>query len=282
MSVAGKLRAHFCAVNGGRGDASVRRSRIPLSKTYCILMTPRSGSTWLTRRIARLDVLSCPDEYFNADIFADTLKYNPGCDVYEVFDVIAAKNRTCDGLFGLEISYFDLEELELEAKLLELMVGEKYFFYLNRRNFVAQAISLYTAVESNVFHSFQTQRSSRREAPYDDDKIMYWLCHILQQEFGFRQWTTANNVRPVRLRYEELCDDIDAVIARMAEHMGVDLRGIEAHDTPQTERITAGCARDYERQFRDAHEEFCRKWEAVRGTQPCIYPGDAPAPPGSG
>lgn len=242
-------------------------------------MTPRSGSTWLTRRIARLDRLSCPDEYFNTDVFADTLKYNPGRDVYEVFDVIAQKNRTRDGLFGLEISYFDLEELELEAKLLELMVGEKYFFYLNRRNFVAQAISLYTAVESNFFHSFQSPGGARarREAPYDDAKIMFWLCHILQQEFGFRQWMTANNVRPLRLRYEELCDDIDAVIARMAAHMGVDLSGVKAHETPQTERITAGCALDYERRFRDTHGEFCRKWEALRGTQPCVYPGAASA-----
>lgn len=277
MSVDGKLRAHFDAFNGRLGAAPVRRPRTALDKTYCILMTPRSGSTWLTRRVARVDVLSCPDEYFNTEIFAATLKYNPGRDIYEVFDIIAAKNRTRHGLFGFEISYFDLEELELEAKLTELMVGEKYFFYLNRRNFVAQAISLYTAVESKIFHSFQATGEPRREAPYDDNKIMFWICHILQQEFGFRRWMEANKVTPMRLRYEELCADIDAVIGKMADLVGVDLSGVEARSTPQTERVTASCADDYERRFRNAHWEFCRKWEAVRGTQPCPFTGVAPA-----
>lgn len=277
MSVESKLRAHFNSLNPSRGAERSARERPTLSKTYCILMTPRSGSTWLTRRIARLDRLSCPDEYFNTDVFADTLKYNPGRDVYEVFDVIARKNSTQSGLFGFEISYFDLEELELEARLLDIMVGEKHFFYLNRRNFVAQAISLYAAVESNVFHSFQAADGGRRrEAPYDDAKIMFWACHILQQEHGFHRWIMANGVKPMRLRYEELCDDIDAVIGRMAGHMGVDLSGAEAHATQETERVTADFARDYERRFRDTHAEFCRKWEAVRGTEPCPFTGPAP------
>jgi trehalose 2-sulfotransferase len=279
MSVDGKLRAHFNVFSSDPSVALVQRARTALDKTYCILMTPRSGSTWLTRRIARLDVLSCPDEYFNTEVFGDTLKYNRGRDVYEVFDVIARKNRTQKGLFGFEISYFDLEELELEAQLLDLMVGEKFFFYLNRRNFVAQAISLYTAVESKIFHNFQpmSEPQSRRDVPYDADKIMFWVCHILQQEFGFHQWMTANNVKPMRLRYEELCADIDAVIVKMALHLGVDLRGVEAHPTPQTERVTADCAGEYERRFRNAHWEFCRKWEAVRGTEPCPFTGVAPA-----
>jgi LPS sulfotransferase NodH len=279
MSVDGKLRAHFNAFNRGHSVAPARRPRVALNKTYCILMTPRSGSTWLTRRVARLDVLSCPDEYFNTEVFGDTLKYNPGRDVYEVFDIIAEKNRTQDGIFGFEISYFDLEELELEAKLLDLMVGEKSFFYLNRRNFVAQAISLYAAVESKIFHSFQVTGDARprREVPYDDNKIMFWACHILQQEFGFRQWMTANNVRPMRLRYEELCDDIDAVIGKMAEHLGVNSRGAESLPIPQTERMTADWAGEYERHFRQGYGEFCRKWEAARGTQPCHFTGVAPA-----
>jgi trehalose 2-sulfotransferase len=283
MAIESKFRAHFNAFNGERAGVPAGRGRPALSKTYCILMTPRSGSTWLTRRIARLDRLSCPDEYFNTDVFADTLRYNPGRDVYEVFDIIARKNRTQDGLFGLEISYFNLEELELEAKLLDLMIGDKYFFYLNRRNFVAQAISLYTAVESKIFHSFQAggDEQRRREVPYDDAKILFWAGHILQQEFGFHQWMAANGVKPVRLRYEELCEDIDAVIGRMADHMGVNLDGVEAHPTEETQRITADSAGSYERRFRNAHAEFCRKWEAVRGTEPCHFTGVAPILQGS-
>jgi len=88
----------------------------------------------------------------------------------------------------------------------------------------------------------------------------------------------ANDVKPMRLRYEELCADIDAVIGRMAGHLNVDLRGVEARPTPQTERITTASAGEYERRFRNAHWEFCRKWEAMRGTAPCPFTGVAPVP----
>jgi LPS sulfotransferase NodH len=200
MSYEGKLRAQFIAFHGGRPAAArYERPKLPVRKTYCVLITPRSGNTWLSRRISRLDVLSCPEEYFIAEEFASTLEYNPGHDIYEVFDIVAQKNCTCDGLFGFEMSYFDLEEFEREAPLIDVMLGERHFFYLNRRNFVAQAISLHTAVESRVFHTFGKAgaRQPRPTVPYDDDKIMYWVCHILQQEFGIRQWLRANKIKPV-------------------------------------------------------------------------------------
>lgn len=280
MPPPGKLRAQFDAFYRGRGPAPLpaRRPRVALDKTYCILMTPRSGSTWLTRRIARFNVLSHPDEFFNVNLFGATLQHNPGRDVYEVFDIVAKKNRTCDGVFGFEISYFDLEELELEAKLLDLMVGEKHFFYLNRRNFVAQAISLYMAVESNFFHSFTAagEAQQRREVPYDDSKVLYWVCHILQQEFGIGQWTRRNDIKPMRLRYEELLEDIDGAIGRMADLIGVDLNGAPTRTLPETARITADCAAAYEQRFRALHPDFCRKWEAARGAEPCPFTGVAP------
>jgi trehalose 2-sulfotransferase len=276
MSSDGKLSAQFAAFHGDRSAASrYERPTLPIRKTYCILITPRSGSTWLSRRISRLDVLSCPEEYFIAEEFDSTLEYNPGRDIYEVFDIVAQKNCTSDGLFGFEMSYFDLEEFEHEARLVDVMLGERYFFYLSRRNFVAQAISLHTAVESRVFPTFGAAGASqpRPAVPYDDDKIMYWVCHILQQEFGIRQWLRANKIRPVTLCYEELLEDIDSAVARIARHLGVDLAGARALPTPQTEKLAAARALDFERRFRNRHWDFCREWEATRGTAPCFFAG---------
>jgi trehalose 2-sulfotransferase len=275
MSFDGKLRATFDSFHGKRrARARYRRPKLPIERTYCILITPRSGSTWLCHRIARLDVLSCPDEYFIADEFINTLQYNPGRDIYEVFDIVAKKNCTNTGIFGFKMSYFDLEEFEKEAKLLDVMIGDKYFFYLSRRNFVAQAISLYAAVESQIFHVFgDGPKQARPDIAYDDDKIMYWACHILQQEYGIQQWLDTNQVKPVQLHYEELLNDVDGVIARIADQLGVDLTGAPTLDIPQTEKIANGNAADFERAFRRNHSDFCRFWEVVRGTAPSPYTG---------
>jgi trehalose 2-sulfotransferase len=273
MSHDGKLHAHFIALRGGGDAPRYQRQQPPtVHKTYCILITPRSGSTWLTRRIARLAVLSCPEEYFNVEEFGNTLKFNPGRDIYEVFDIVAHKACTNTGIFGFEMSYFDLEEFEREAPLLDVMLGKRYFFQLSRRNFVAQAISLYTAVESRVFHAYSgAGRPQRAAIPYDDDKIMYWLCHILQQEYGTQRWLRTNRIEPFQLWYEELLDDIDGAIARIARHLDVDLSTAKKIDIPQTERITTDEACGYEIEFRGRHWQFCGKWEAMRGTAPCLY-----------
>jgi LPS sulfotransferase NodH len=278
MSYAGKLRAHFTAfAEAPVLDQPYQRSDLPVTKTYCILITPRSGSTWLCQRIARRNVLSCPQEHFIADEFANTLTFNPGRDIYEVFDIIARKNATNTGLFGFKLSYFDLEEFEREAPLLDVMPGEKHFVYLSRRNFVAQAISLYIAVESQVFHAYDLESAppERPEIPYDDSKIMYWASHILQQEYGIRRWLTANQIEPVLLSYEELLDDIDAAIAKIADSLGVDLAAAPTLATPQTEPVTADYAAAYERAFRRDHGDFCRRWERLRGIAPCFYAGAA-------
>lgn len=274
MSLDGKLRTQFAARNQIAplaGPPQPERGRI--AKSYCILITPRSGSTWLSRRIERLAVLSCPDEFFNTEEFANTLKFNPGNNIREVFDRVAAKNCTNTGIFGFEISYFDLEEFEKEVCLLDVMPGERHFFYLNRRNFVAQAISLYTAVESRVFHLYDRggEPAPSRQVPYDDDRILYWACHILQQEYGIRRWLARNRITPVRLCYEELREDIDGAVARIADALGVDLSSAQPRDVAQTMPITAAWAGAYEDRFRERHWEFCRKWEALRGTAPCPY-----------
>ena len=73
------------------------------------------------------------------------------------------------------------------------------------------------------------------------------------------------------LCYEALLEDIDGAIARIARHLGVDLAGARTLPTLQTEKLAAAWAEDFERRFRDRHWEFCREWEAVRGTAPCLF-----------
>ncbi|NIV10795.1 MAG: hypothetical protein GWN62_05760, partial [Aliifodinibius sp.] len=62
--------------------------------------------------------------------------------------------------------------------------------YLTRRNLAAQAVSLYKATASNVFH---TNIKHEREAlhklemlEYDFKKIQRWYWHIALQEQGWK------------------------------------------------------------------------------------------------
>lgn len=68
---------------------------------------------------------------------------------FDVLTTATARASDC----GSTRPDFNLEEPELEAELLDIMMGEKYFSYLGRRNFVAQPVPRYTAVESRIIQS---------------------------------------------------------------------------------------------------------------------------------
>ncbi|HEV2301710.1 MAG TPA: hypothetical protein VGR91_09100 [Stellaceae bacterium] len=99
---------------GSGTNASTKAAGDFPTATYCILITPRSGSTWLTREMARRDVLSTPDEYFNLEELPNGSKNNPACSLPDYFAVISnnltfsnsrRKLRCLNLWLGINISY---------------------------------------------------------------------------------------------------------------------------------------------------------------------------------
>ena len=251
-----------------------------IKKTYAILMTPRSGSTWLTHEIASYETLSHPDEYFIAEIFDQAILHNGSSNIYEYYDVVSNKMSSGEGIFGFEISYFDLDELEAEADLLSLMTGEKYFIYLTRDNFVSQAISMHIAKESGIYHSTNSEDASallvRANVPYNAEKIRYWCSHILQQEYGFKTWLASRNIDFLKIQYEDMIADMTEVVQRIASHVEVELPAQSSPDAPRTVSVAAAYSDHYEQQFRLEHSEWCSHWTKNRGQLPCNF--EAPWP----
>jgi LPS sulfotransferase NodH len=244
------------------------RERPGPNKVYCILITPRSGSTWLSQEIARLEVMSHPDEYFLTEQFHDALLDNPCKDLKEYYEIVSKKRMTESGVFGLEISFFDLEELEREVQLFDLLPKDRHFVYLSRRNFVAQGVSLYLAIETRRFHSLRepdTPDGRERPARYDGQAIKYWTAHILDQEYSIEQWMQAHDVTPLRVSYEDMLQNMDAVIAKIAEWIGVDVDvNRERLPLPSPRRLYSGVNREFEARFREENRAWCDEWDEFR------------------
>jgi LPS sulfotransferase NodH len=249
------------------------RKNSRVKKTYAILMTPRSGSTWLTHEIASYQRLSCPDEYFNPLLIHNIIEKNGSRNIGECFDIVSTNMSTAGGVFGFEITYFSLLEIEEEADLLSLMLGEKFFFYLTRKNFVAQAISLFVAQETGLFHLTNQENpemlAQRPEISYDGEKIMSWCGHILQQEYGFQKWIAERNLHVVPIIYEEMVENIKAVIEKIADHIGEKLPAAPSQNAPKTTRMTPDYASTYESRFRSENTAWCMFWEQQRGLEEC-------------
>jgi LPS sulfotransferase NodH len=264
------------------------RDRPGPNKVYCILFTPRSGSTWLSREIARLGDMSHPDEYFLADEFRNSLPENPCKNIKEFYELVSKKKMTLDGIFGFQISFLDLGEIEIEVKILDLLPIDRYFIYLNRQNFVAQGVSLHLAYETRRFHSLwepDTPDGRERPARYDGQMIKYWTANILYQEYGIEQWLQAHDVTALRVSYEDLLPNIDAVIAKIAQWIGVDVdfTGLR-RPIPSPTRLYSDVNREFEARFREENRAWCDEWAALRGRVECTaeWPSAGSAPPESG
>ncbi|MGC2414661.1 MAG: Stf0 family sulfotransferase [Stellaceae bacterium] len=245
------------------------RERPGPTKVYCILFTPRSGSTWLTQEIGRLSVMSYPLEYFNADEFHNSLVEYPCANLREYYDVVSKKHRTMDGLFGFEIGYWHLAELEKDLQLLNLLPESRKFIYLKRQNFVAQGVSLYLATETRRFHSFTTPKTpDEKEHPvsYIGPMIKAWIAHILYQEYAIEQWLQARDLTALRITYEEMFPDIEGVIAKIAQWIGVDVDFNRPRlPIPSPTRLYSDVNREFEDRFRQENREWCDEWTTLRG-----------------
>ena len=145
-------------------------------KPYCILFTARSGSTYLSEELYRTKTLGRPEEPFNLDIIEDALKLEKfTLDAY-INGVLRPENLSLSTkkIFGFKINWPQLQELTGVLKLEDIFANDITWFKLTRKNIVAQAISLYIADQSNIFHSpdIKDKNISKSDSiEYDKAKI---------------------------------------------------------------------------------------------------------------
>jgi LPS sulfotransferase NodH len=212
------LRASTCS-------AAAARSRL-----YVILLTPRSGSTWLTELLIGAGYLGAPQEWFN-DGWIYSEEPALGClppklrglsDVNDYLDAIVDEGR---GVAGLELSVFQAEML---GDLMDGPVDPNWLtavFYLRRRDLFSQAVSLYRSVASGRFHSYQNsadQIEAFNSTPFDLEKLIEWLNFLILCEKKFAEAFERYRLRPIDLFYEDLVRDPLAMVQKIASAIGVE------------------------------------------------------------
>lgn len=195
------------------------------TRSYAIFFVARSGSTWLADLLSRQLDLGKPREYLNinlvgrfaAEMNADTLA--------DYLALLRRKRITANGVFGIKLDVSQLSTLTAELPFAEAFHGHVWF-YLRRRNFVAQAISQYKAMASGLHHRrrndppAEQQRLEREHARvrYDADAIARRLRDIVAKENLGERLMAQFAVQPTRLIYEEMLaarpDEVVGIVRR--------------------------------------------------------------------
>jgi len=191
---------------------------------YIIAMTPRSGSSYLCDMMTRTGRFGVPGEYLNKNFLPKILTAIPADNADDYIHRVFTKKKTRNGISGLKASWFQFEPFFDEVKDTEYLKNSR-FIYLRRRDVIMQAISLYKATKTDVFHTNvehgERQIKALKKLKYDFKGIEKWRQHILRQEQGWDEFFFENRVFPLDLFYEEIEEDILRVMKRIATFVGV-------------------------------------------------------------
>lgn len=248
----------------------IRRRAEPATQRHVIFFTPRSGSSWLHAAVRATQALGEPNEFFNPAFIRSIGRRLQANTLEEFFDAILRAKKTPNGVFTLEVTYFQFIRIGDRAAFFRHLPPTSPSVLLVRENIVAQAISLYKAVETEVFHanvaSPDAIRRSQAFDAYDGGKILNWVRHIRQQERGFEELFAEHGIAPLRLSYERMFAPHTDPVGLIADHFGVDLSAdANAGGEANGHRPLASASnREFERRFRAEHGPFLGALERER------------------
>jgi LPS sulfotransferase NodH len=237
--------------------------------SYLVCATQRSGSTLLCELLKGSEVAGVPDEYFEAlrttglprqprqyfpdpvpaDIAERLAPTEPGRpeqpgDFEGWFTYVLQRGTSRNGVFGAKMmwNYFDdfrsrVKELPglgdiTFSQALDIIFPQLRIVFVRRRNKVAQAVSLWKAIQTQ-------QWRNEDESSRDDPSVEYHypaLKHLVNElhlwDARWEDWFHATGREPIRVIYEDFVDTRAATLGRVLDALGIDPREPDSHTGP--------------------------------------------------
>src|SRR4051794_29944493 len=227
--------------------------------SYFVCATQRSGSTLLCELLKGTEVAGVPDEFFEgrratglprqpreyfedpefADIAARLAPLDPGRpespgEFAGWFSYVLQRGTSHNGVFGSKMmwNYFDdfrarigelpgLEGLTFNEAL-DAVFPQLKIIFVRRRDKVAQAVSLWKAIQTQQWRDDGAHAESLTEAEYDFRAIDPLLKQLHREDANWEDWFHATGREPIRVIYEEFAESRAATVGRVLDELGVD------------------------------------------------------------
>jgi trehalose 2-sulfotransferase len=185
--------------------------------TYLIFFTARSGSSWLASRLRSTGLMGDPDEWLNPDFWELNRTRFKARSASEYILSLRSERCTSNGVFGCQLSGGQLKIWG--SSVLDYLRPISRSFCLFRRDIVAQAVSLYSAVTTQRFHIQRDEEMQPTIPPFSGDAISGWLRHLLHEEIWLAGLFSKRELLPQCLWYEDLVNRMDDVISSMCQQV---------------------------------------------------------------
>ncbi len=252
--------------NSGSGAVPVPRVE---GLAVLVCATQRSGSTLLCELLKGSEVAGVPDEFFEAlrstGLPRQPRQYFEAPEVQDIaerlppvdpgrperpgefagwFDYAVHRGTTPNGVFSSKVmwNYFD----DFRARVRELPGMENLMFnqalhsifpdlrvvFVRRRDKVAQAVSLWRAIQTQRWRDAEDARSETPEAQYDYRAIKHLVEELHRWDAKWEDWFNATGRQPVRVIYEEFVGARAATLGRVLDALGIPPRELTGDKGP--------------------------------------------------
>ncbi len=192
-----------------------------------IAMTARTGSTHLCAAIEAAGETGAVGEIFNprGPIEAGKHRYQVGLFDGYMRALYAASGR----ILAFKTAWVDFAPL---AGGYNALFPELRVIYLNRKDEIAQAVSLYRALISQHWHRKTGAPAPAADAlPFDLDHICRILENLQDEKRQWEAFFSRNHLQPARLNYEDFSSDIKTALQFVTAQTGLPLHMDMTADT---------------------------------------------------
>ncbi len=226
---------------------------------YAMLITPRSGSTFLTHALSKTKRVGIPQEWFNHDSLHKVIAGSGAPDIRTYIDFLLRSKKTENGIFGVQFSWPQWKTLSDAIDFQEHVKKTIIWFSLRRRNVVAQAVSLHMAVETGIFHSYQLQSDGDEKfeaVKYSRTKIKNFVKTLVDQESAIERYFVQHNIVAVNLFYEDVIGSERAAIDLFRNVLRVRYNPTAADLINPISRVSTDINTQFENRFREEEAAF--------------------------
>jgi len=248
-------------------------SEYGISTPYVIFITGRCGSTLLSNLIKDTHLAGAPEEYFNVDnISRLNRRYRAKSFLSYLQNIV--ESSKCRGRFGSEIDWWQLRQLDLIFGFSGIFPPAKTkFFYMTRRDIVAQAYSFAAAKSTGIWHHYSgtpTIEAGNPSPSLTDKRIWGEIVLLLESEKQMERFFTQNAIKPIRLDYEMLMASRMNVLKLILLNLGCDVDSIIRQADITTDR-THKDPRDNSQQILAFRSKYSNLLTAVENARGCSY-----------
>jgi LPS sulfotransferase NodH len=262
--------------------------------SYLVCATQRSGSTLLCELLKGTEVAGVPEESFEvlrstglprqpreyfqdpalADIAERLALMNPGeperSGQFEGWFKYAIQRGTSrNGVFATKMmwNYFDdfrervrelpgLQDVTFNDAL-EVLFPQLRIVFVRRRDKLAQAVSLWKALQTQQWRNEADPFESDLRVEYDYVALKHLVNELHRWDARWEDWFHATGREPIRVIYEEFVTSRAATIGRVLDALDIAPREPESNSGPMRPQAD-DVSRDWVARFRhdDSEHEF--------------------------